>query len=251
MRERADLRRALGLVGEYDLEAAVQVALGLEALGDQLGVEAQLGAEHVLVGTKPDLGARASRRADLLELARGLAALERDLVALAVALDRDHELGRQRVDHRGTDAVQTARDGVALAALELAARAQRGEDDLGRRLLELRHHVDRDAAAVVLDGGGLAVLVDDDLDLGRVLVDHLVDRVVDDLPQEVVIAVLAGAADEHTRPLADRLEAFEDLDLFAGVLGCHQLTPCPPSALASGWTLTGRGTATSCTRLMI
>ncbi len=41
-----------------------------------------------------------------------------------------------------------------------------------------------------------------------------VDRVVDDLVDEVVQAARAGGADVHAGPLADRLEAFEDLDVL-------------------------------------
>ena len=42
---------------------------------------------------------------------------------------------------------------------------------------------------------------------------RLVDRVVDDLPDEVVQAALAGRADVHAGALAHRLEALEDGDL--------------------------------------
>ena len=100
----------------------------------------------------------------------------------------------------------------------------------------------------------LAVLVERDLDLRRVPVDHLVDRVVDDLPEQVVVAVLAGAADVHGGPLANGLEALEDLDVFAGVF--RSLAPCQftsglPSAFARGWMVTGFGDdARACTRLI-
>jgi len=40
----------------------------------------------------------------------------------------------------------------------------------------------------------------------------LVDRVVDDLPDQVVQAALAGGPDVHARALADRLEPLEHLD---------------------------------------
>ena len=81
----------------------------------------------------------------------------------------------------------------------------------------LRVLVDGDAAAVVADGDARAVLVQRDVDLVGVAVHGLVDGVVDDLPDEVVQAGRAGAADVHARALADRLEAFEDGDVFGGV----------------------------------
>src|SRR5690606_40561720 len=58
----------------------------------------------------------------------------------------------------------------------------------------------------------------------------LVDGVVDDLPQQVVVAVRIGAADVHGRSLADRLAPLEDLDVFRGVAGSH--VSSPPAA---GW----------------
>ena len=112
--------------------------------------------------------------------------------------------------------MQAARDLVA-AAVELAARVQRAQDQLERRALELRVHVDRDAAAVVDHGGALLVRVERDVDALGVAVDRLVDGVVDDLPEQVVVAARVDAADVHRRPLAHRLEALEDLDVFGGV----------------------------------
>ena len=73
-----------------------------------------------------------------------------------------------------------------------------------------------------VDGDRLAVLVQRDGDACRVAVDGLVDGVVDDLPDEVVQAVAVDAADVHAGPFADRLEAFEDGDVFGGVLAA----PC-------------------------
>ncbi len=79
-------------------------------------------------------GAPPGRRAGDLELAHRLAAvLELQDVVLAVAVDLEDQPGRQGVDDRDADAVETARDLVALAA-ELAAGVQHGEHDLGRRL---------------------------------------------------------------------------------------------------------------------
>ncbi len=62
-----------------------------------------------------------------------------------------------------------------------------------------------------------------DIDLGREAGHGLVDRVVDDLPDQMVQASLTGRADIHTRSFADRLEPFEDFDGFGTVLivGSH------------------------------
>jgi hypothetical protein len=93
---------------------------------------------------------------------------------------------------------------------------QDGEDDLDRGLALALDVVDRDAAAVV---GDPHATVGQQGDLYPVAVpgQRLVDGVVDHLGDQVVQAALAGRADVHARPLADRLEALEDLDV-AGVV---------------------------------
>src|SRR5262249_46668254 len=91
------------------------------------------------------------------------------------------------------------------------------EDDLQGRLPVARVNVHRDAAAVVRDGDRLSVLVEDDLHAVGVAVDDLVDAVVDDLPEQVMVAADVGTADVHRRPLADGLQALEDLDVARAV----------------------------------
>ena len=163
-----------------------------------------------------DARTRLCRRADDCQRLRRHAALEGDLVDLAVALDLDFHARRQGVDDGNADAVQAARDLVAVAA-ELAARVQDGQDDLDGRLAALVH-VDRDAAAVV-DDRDAVVLVDRHVDVVAVAGEGLIDGVVDDLVDEVVQAALARAADVHARAHADGLEALEDLDLLGAVVG--------------------------------
>ena len=159
-------------------------------------------------------GAALLRRRPSLELALRLAALREVLLPLAaVAVDLEVEPARQRVHDRHADAVQAAGDLVALAA-ELAAGVQHGEHDLGRRLaLVLGVVVDRDAAAVV-DDPAAAVGEQRDVDPRRVAGHRLVDRVVDDLVDEVVQAGEPGRADVHPGAFPDRLEALENRDVF-------------------------------------
>ena len=47
---------------------------------------------------------------------------------------------------------------------------------------------------------------------------RFVDRVVDDFVDEMMQPGRSGRADVHRRPLAHRLEAFEDLDALGAVL---------------------------------
>jgi hypothetical protein len=132
-------------------------------------------------------------------------------VELAVARDLDLEPGRERVDDRDADAVQSARDLVAVR-VELAAGVQRGHHDLERRALGLGVQVDRDAAPVVGDRDRV-VAVDDDADRVAVAGERLVDRVVHDLVHEVVETADADVADVHRGTLADGLEALQHRDV--------------------------------------
>ena len=117
----------------------------------------------------------------------------------------------QRVDNARADAVQTAGDLVASAA-ELAACVQHGVDDLERGTARLRLNVDRNAAAVIHNGDGVA-LVDRHLDLCAVARERLVDGVIHNFVNEVVQAAHRRRADVHARALAHRLQSFEHLDL--------------------------------------
>ena len=93
---------------------------------------------------------------------------------------------------------------------------ENGQHDFRRRLAA-GVQVDRNAAAVV-DDGDRVVDVDGDVDLIAESGQRLVDRVVDDLVDEVVQPGRAGGPDVHRRALPHRLEAFEDLDLVGAVV---------------------------------
>ena len=81
--------------------------------------------------------------------------------------------------------------------------------------------VDRDAAAIVGDGE-VAVLVELDLDEGRVARHRLVHGIVDHLGEEVVQRLLVGAADIHAGPAAHRLQPLQHLDRGGVVAGLRQ-----------------------------
>ena len=203
-----------GLVLERHLDAAMQVAGDLETLADDLRIEFDL-RKNLRIRLEVHRGAGAARGADLFQAAGGLALLEGHLVLMTVALDRGDELPRQRVDDAGADAVKAA-GGLVVAGFELAAGVEHGEDHLERALLRLRVHIDGNAAAIVFDGDRVAVLVQGDPDVRRVAIHGLVDRVVERLPDQVMKAGAADAADVHAGAFPDRLEPFKDGD----VLGC-------------------------------
>jgi hypothetical protein len=99
---------------------------------------------------------------------------------------------------------------------------EHSEDDLQRALLRLRVLVHRNPAPVVGHCERGAVGVQRDSNGGGVPVHRLVDGVVERLPDEMMQAGDADAADVHARPLADGLQPFEDGDVFRGVGCAHE-----------------------------
>ena len=207
---------ALGAqVGQRDAEAAGEEGGLAQALLERRELEVER-LEHLGVREEGDDRAGLVRRLALLQRALRHAASVGLAPGVAVALDLDVELLRQRVDDRDADAVEAAGDLVAAAVAELAAGVENGQHDLDGRLALLLHHRDGDAAAVV-DDRDRVVGVDRDVDLVAVAGQRLVDRVVDDLVDQVVQPARAGRSDVHARPLADGLEPFQDRDVLCVV----------------------------------
>ena len=208
------VRLPVALVVERDGDAAVQEGELAQALGER--VEAVLDRlEDLRVRLERDLGPALLRRAGELERGRGRAALVRLLVDLAVAPDLEIERLRQRVHDRHADAVQAARHLVAVV-VELAAGVQHGQHDFRGRLAA-GVLIDGNAAAVVDDGDRI-VDVERDVHLVAVAGERLVDRVVDDLVDQVMESRRTGRADVHRGTLAHGLETLEDLDLVRAVV---------------------------------
>ncbi len=136
----------------------------------------------------------------------------------------------KRVDHRDPHPVETARDLVARPA-ELAPAVQPRERDLDAGQLVLGVDVGRDAAAVV-DHPAAAVGQQGHVDTVAEAGHRLVDRVVDDLPDEVVQPGRPGRPDEHARALADRLQALQHGHVLGGV---HPVDRGHPTAPVRPW----------------
>jgi hypothetical protein len=172
--------------------------------------------EHLGVGVEDRPGpAAAALRPDLRDRHARLAALVLLGPDVAIPGRLDAEEVGQGVDDAHSDAVEPARDLVAAAA-ELAAGMEDGVDDL-EGVLPGGVLADRHAAAVV-DHLERVVWLDRDPDRRGVAGHRLVERVVDDLPDEVVEAADVGRADVHPGPSPDRLQALEDLDARRGVV---------------------------------
>ena len=203
------------LVFERDLQALVEEGELAEALRKR--VEAVVDRrEDRRVGVEGDLRAGLFRFAGGLELRSGDALLVGLLPDFAVAPDFEIEPVGERVDHRNADAVEAARNFVGVA-IEFSARVQHGHHDFGGGLLFGGVHVHGNAAAVVGDGDAV-VVVHDDVDFVAEAGHRFVDRVVDDFPDEMMQAQLAGRADVHRRALADGFDSAEDFDRSRVVL---------------------------------
>ena len=103
--------------------------------------------------------------------------------------------------------------GVFVSALpEFSTGVQVREHQLDRRHFPFRMNVDWNAAPVVFDRD-TAVDMHGHLDLFAESREMFVDRIVDDFINQVMQAAFVRVADVHTRPLPDRFQAFELVDL--------------------------------------
>ena len=96
---------------------------------------------------------------------------------------------------------------------------QHRQDDLNGRhhLAGVKHLViDRDATAVVDDRNGV-VDVDRNINAAGMTAERLVDRVVDDLIDEVMQTLFACRPDIHGGPEADGRKTFKDGNVFSRV----------------------------------
>ena len=138
-------------------------------------------------------------------------------------MDFDLELFAQRVDYRCANAVETARNLVGLL-VELAAGMQHRHYDLEGgfafqfRIFDIVLGVDRDAAAVVQDRHG-TIGVNRHINILGKAGQHLIDRVIDGLINEVMHASRTGGTDIHAWSLPDRLQALEHGDFTGVVVG--------------------------------
>ncbi len=214
------------LVAEDDLETTVEERHLAQSLDQRLRAEVELFHDR-RVGPERDRGPGAVGVAGTRQRrSRCPAVLERLGVVAAVAVDRELEPSRERVDDGDAHAVQSAGDLVALAS-ELAARVQCRQHDLGRGLIRVfGMRIDRDAASVV-DDATPAIGEQRHIDPARMPREGLVDGVVHDLVDEVVEARRTGRADVHAGPFTHRLQALENRDVLGRVRHASVLRSAP------------------------
>ena len=133
-----------------------------------------------------------------------VAAFKAGVVFLAIAPDPQFKPVGQRVDHRNTNPVQTARDLVGVL-VEFTARMKLGHDDFGRRDPFFGMEIDRNSTPVVAHGYA-GILVNRDRHGIGVTRQGLIDPVVHDLIDHVVqTRAVIRVPDIHPGALSDRL----------------------------------------------
>ncbi len=201
----------IALVAQCDANAAVKERLLLQPVGENFIVVLQCFKNlAVRLETNGRTGLMSARRRT--HRRNGLAACKFHCVFVFPVVDGCLEPFGQRVDDRGTDAVQAAGDLIAVAA-EFTARMQYGQNDFQCRNAHLRMDADRNAASVVAHRDD-AVRLKRDLDVGAVARERLVDGVVDNFVHQMVQTARGGRADVHARPLSDSLQTFQHLNLI-------------------------------------
>ena len=216
------LARGLLLL-QLDFEPLVQEGQLAQTRGQDVVVKFDDG-ENLAVREEGDLCAGALRFADRLQLRHGPSALVALVIHVSIAPHFDFQPLAQRVDARDADAVQPARNLVAVV-VELAAGVEHRENDFHGRFLLRGVHVHRDAAPVVVHRNR-TVRVHLDLDRLAVPGQRLVHAVVHDLVHAVVKAANARVADVHRGALPHRVHTAEDRDrlgivLVAGLIRCR------------------------------
>ena len=199
----------LTLVSQADLEALVQEGHLLETGTQRLEV-VDGGLEDLRVGPESHGrtgGLAFGHRLVLLQGRGGVLVDVRLGPVEALTAHFDVHAGGECVDHGDTHAVQTAGHCITAAA-ELAAGVQLGHHGLHTGDALARHLIDRDASTIVHHADAV-VRQNGDLDMAGVSGQRLVDRVIDDLIDQVVQTARAGGTDVHTGADTHGLESFE------------------------------------------
>ena len=77
--------------------------------------------------------------------------------------------------------------------------------------------VDRNAAPIIGNRDRAAIVVQRHRDVRGIAVHRLVDRVVEDFPNEMMKSRRTNAADVHAGAFSNRFETFEDSNVFSGI----------------------------------
>ena len=213
-------RLAVGaFIDESDFEAFVQERHHLQSFQHRLGAELDL-IEDGRIRPEADGGSGASLGCSThdLQLALGPASVdELEQVVVAIPIDFEKETGGEGIHHRHSDSMEATGDLVAAPLTELAPGMENCQHHFGGRApLVFRHRSGWYAPAIITDPDASVGQQRDD-DTGAVAGHGLVDRVVHDLPHQVVETGRTGGPDVHPRSLPDRIEALQNSNVLGAV----------------------------------
>ena len=210
-------------VSQRYLYAGVKVSQLAHALGYDFVFEDRRGEYR---GVRPELLARSAQFgvANYFYRIQRFARLVLLLVYVAVAEHLRHHPGRQGVDARNADTVETARH-LVRAFVKLSSCVQHGHHDLQRRLVQFLMFVHRYASTVVLYGYRV-IFVNRNFNVSAISGHCLVDRVVDGLVHQVVETFLADVANVHSGALAHGLKTLEHLYVTGRIIVLVDLIFC-------------------------
>jgi hypothetical protein len=192
---------------ENNLDPGIEESELAEALGEQVVLEVAGGEENLRIRQPGDLGAGFLRLPDDGHFLGRLATGEGHVVDHAFAGDFGLKPFGDGIDALGADPMEATGDLIGSFA-EFAAGVEVGHDQFKCRHLVFGMHVDRNAAAVILNGDG-TLGMEGYLDGGTIAGEGLVNGVVDDLENAVMEAPFIGISDVHVGPLADPVETFQ------------------------------------------
>ena len=114
--------------------------------------------------------------------------------------------------------MQTTGDFVSAAA-EFAAGVKHCHDNFQSRFVGIfRVGINRDSPTVIRDSNGI-VCVHNNINFIGKTCNSLVHGVVQNLGHQMVQSCFIGAADIHSRPVADRLKPFQNFNGLGAVIG--------------------------------
>ncbi len=197
-------------VGQCDADTGIEVGQLAHTACDDVPLEGS-GGEDGRIGPELLACAALCGLADDLDGVEGLALLVFLLIDMAVAINLRQHVGGQGVDAAHTYAMKSAGNLIRVL-IKLTAGVEHGHHDLKGALVQLLVLINRDTAAVILNGAA-AVGIDGHLYVGAVAGHGFVDTVVNGLVDQMVQSFFAHVADIHGRTLAYSLQAFEDLNI--------------------------------------
>ena len=153
-------------------------------------------------------------------LDRVIIAFKAHAVLTAAGADVYNQPLRKRIHNGSTNTVQATRIAVILM-IELAAGMQPGEDHFNTGNAQFRMNVYRHTAPIIFDRSA-AILMKLHTNAPGKAVCHLVDRIIHDLPEQVMQAACTGRTDVHTRTHPDSIKSFEHLKHACRIRFCHE-----------------------------